>query len=733
MRNMSFERQLRDASAPSPDPRARVEARRAALAEFQRLHPAQPAAPAPRARVRTNGLWSGLLAAGVAVVGLSIFWMMPEEQRYPTPLAPVAQQPAVPAPADTAATRSGPAPASALVEPEIAAAPPVGQQENPRAVSPAPPPLLAAAPRPLVSPASPSALPLVAGGSPVPQNLVAPESVVGLAEEGVTGLRIADAADTNPQLMTVNGGGRMQAAVTSSPEALNRGSEFIANTIAGLRGMDPTFGARTLTLVNGSRTVSLIPAPGRDRFQHFEVNPVKRAADEPVSTFSIDVDTASYSFARRQINQGVLPPAESIRSEEMINYFDYDWPASTSRQRPFRPTVTVSDSPWNAGRKLVHIGIRGYEMPARTRPDVNLVLLLDVSGSMNSPDRLPLAQRSMGLLLDSLKPTDTVAIAVYSGAAGEVLAPTPVREKEKILHALDSLRPGGSTAGAAGIRLAYQLARRSFREDGVNRILLATDGDFNVGISDTAELKRLVERERESGVFLSVLGFGQGNYRDEMAQVLAQNGNGVAAYIDTLAEARKVLVEQAGAALFTIASDVKLQVEFNPATVAEYRLVGYETRGLNREDFNNDRVDAGDVGAGHTVTAIYEITPVGARQLVDERRYGPRSDATPARARGNEYGFVKIRYKLPGRSESELLEQPIAVDAGVPRGLRQDVRFATAVAGFAQLLQGGRYTGTLTFEDVLGEAEASLGADPHRYRAEFLELVRRARDIARAE
>jgi Ca-activated chloride channel family protein len=415
----------------------------------------------------------------------------------------------------------------------------------------------------------------------------------------------------------------------------------------------------------------------------------------------------------------------------MINYFDYAWPTPESSRQPFRPTVTVSDSPWGEGRKLIHVGIKGYELPARGKPDVNLVLLLDVSGSMNSPDRLPLAIRSMKLLLDSLKPTDTVAIVVYAGAAGKVLEPTQVRDRETIEQALDSLRPGGSTAGARGIRLAYQLAQRNFREGGVNRILLATDGDFNVGVTDTDELKGIVERERARGIYLSVLGFGSGNYRDDVAQTLAQNGNGVAAYIDTLSEARKVLVHEATSSLFTIAGDVKIQVEFNPATVAEYRLVGYETRALNREDFNNDKVDAGDVGSGSTVTAIYEIAPVGSNAtLMDERRYaGEPAPATVRDSRAREYGFVKIRYKLPGEDQSQLIEQPIRIDAGVPLRLRQDVAFSTAVAGYAQLLRGGQYTGTLDFDDVLRQARSATGADPFGHRAEFLDLVRVARDL----
>ncbi len=548
------------------------------------------------------------------------------------------------------------------------------------------------------------------------------------------------------------------AAAGGAP-ATDRASAFIGNTIANLRGVDPAFGTRTLTLVDGRRVVSTsnqadvvdlnaIPPnllqrmdvvtggasatqQGGDKFEQFEINPVKRVADEPESTFSIDVDTASYSFTRRFLNQGQLPAMDAVRVEEMINYFDYAWPAPTSRQEPLRPTVTVSDSPWGKGRKLVHIGIKGYELPARGKPDSNLVFLMDVSGSMNPQDRLPLAIQSMKLLLDSLKPTDTVAIVVYAGAAGQVLPPTPVRNRAAIERALDSLHAGGSTAGAQGIQLAYNLAQQSFRDGGVNRIFLTTDGDFNVGITNRNELKGLVERERTRGVNLSVLTFGQGNNRDDIAQTLAQNGNGVAAYIDTLQEARKVLVEEASASLFTIASDVKIQVEFNPATVAEYRLVGYETRALKREDFNNDKVDAGDVGSGHTITAIYEITPVGSSaQLMDERRYaGSASPATSTKGKSNEYGFLKLRYKLPGESESRLMQQPILQNAGVPAALRHDVAFSTAVAGFGQLLRGGRYTGTLGYDDVIRQAESARGSDEYGYRAEFVQLARKARDV----
>jgi Ca-activated chloride channel homolog len=470
---------------------------------------------------------------------------------------------------------------------------------------------------------------------------------------------------------------------------------------------------------------------GRDKFEHFDVNPVKRAAEEPVSTFSADVDTSSYSFVRRQLQAGTLPQKDAVRVEEMINYFDYSWPAAETRAQPFKPTVVVSDSPWNKGRKLVTIGIKGYEIPRGEQPDANLVLLMDVSGSMSGADRLPLAIKSMELLLGSLKPTDTVAIVVYAGAAGKVLDPTPVRDKDEILEALQRLHAGGSTAGAAGIKLAYELAESSFRKGGVNRVLLATDGDFNVGIDSTDELKGFVEREREKGIFLSVLGYGMGNYRDEMAQALAQNGNGVAAYIDSLDEARKVLVEQATGSLFTIAKDVKLQVEFNPDTVNEYRLVGYETRALKREDFNNDAVDAGDVGAGHTVTAIYEIAPAGSgASMVDPLRFGRNKEkaAGESRADSNLYGFLKIRYKLPDGHESKLLEQPIgkempAADAAIKR----DVQFSTSVAGFAQLLRGGTYTRKLRYDDIIEDADGALGSDANGRRAEFVQLVKKAR------
>ncbi len=484
---------------------------------------------------------------------------------------------------------------------------------------------------------------------------------------------------------------------------------------------------------------------GRDKFEDFDENPIKIVAQEPVSTFSIDVDTSSYTFVRRQLNSGVLPQKDAVRVEEMVNYFDYDYALPTDKAQPFKPSVTVVPSPWNEGRKLVHIGIKGYDIAKTQTPDSNLVFLLDTSGSMNAPDKLPLLVSSLKMMLDTLKPTDTISIVTYAGSAGTVLEPTKVSEKAKIVAALENLSAGGSTAGAEGIRQAYTLAESSFKKDAVNRVILATDGDFNVGITNQEELKDFIEHKRDSGIFLSVLGFGQGNYNDSMMQALVQNGNGVAAYIDTLNEARKVLVEEASSTLFPIAKDVKIQVEFNPATVAEYRLVGYETRKLNTEDFNNDKVDAGDIGAGHTVTAIYEITPVGGPRAVDDSRYAATAEKSAVtEGTGNEYAFLKIRYKLPDQDTSNLIttpitnadEKPFANTKCPPNaqclvadslGASDDVRFSVAVAGFAQMLKGGKNTGKLSYDDVINLAQGAKGADEFGYRAEFINLVRLAK------
>jgi Ca-activated chloride channel family protein len=469
---------------------------------------------------------------------------------------------------------------------------------------------------------------------------------------------------------------------------------------------------------------------GRDRFTATAENPFKLVREEPVSTFSIDVDTASYAFVRASLNQNTLPQPAAVRTEEMVNYFPYDYAAPRSAGQPFSTSVAVFPSPWSPGRKLVRIGVRGYAIQRATRPRANLVFLIDTSGSMYAPNKLPLVKQSLAMLVEQLDANDSVAIVTYAGTAGTALAPTPASEKSRILAVIEGLGAGGSTAGAEGIRQAYKLAEENLDPHGVNRVILATDGDFNVGITDQGELKGYIERERGKGVFLSVLGFGMGNYNDALMQALAQNGNGAAAYIDTVSEARKTLVDEATSTLFPIAKDVKIQVEFNPATVSEYRLIGYETRMLNRDDFDNDKVDAGDVGSGQTVTALYEVVPVGGPRAIGDLRYArPAPDAQPRFANGTELGFVKIRYKLPKSETSRLISTPIDRLSEVRRfeDAPRDARFATGVAAFAELLRGGRYSGSMTYDDVLKIATASRGEDDFGYRSEFIQLVRAAK------
>ncbi|RVD15912.1 MAG: VWA domain-containing protein [Mesorhizobium sp.] len=472
----------------------------------------------------------------------------------------------------------------------------------------------------------------------------------------------------------------------------------------------------------------LQPQPeNRDRIEDFKTNPVHAALEDPVSTFSIDVDTASYSFVRGSLKQGTLPQADTVRVEEMINYFPYDWKGPESASTPFNSTVSVMPTPWNTQTKLMHVAIKGFDVKPTEQPKANLVFLIDVSGSMDEPDKLPLLKSAFRLLVSKLKADDTISIVTYAGDAGTVLEPTKASEKDKILSAIDNLTPGGSTAGEAGIKEAYRLAQKSFVKDGVNRVMLATDGDFNVGQTDDDDLKRLIESERKTGVFLSVFGFGRGNLNDQMMQTIAQNGNGTAAYIDTLAEAEKVLVEDASSTLFTIAKDVKIQVEFNPNKVSEYRLIGYETRALNREDFNNDRVDAGDIGSGHSVTAIYEITPKGSGgEQIDQLRYGQASVDNGGVANADEYAFVKIRYKLPNEDVSKLITTPVtsANEISSFDQASTDQRFSVAVAAFGQKLRDEDATAKFGYDKIMEIATAARGADPFGYRAEFLSLVR---------
>jgi Uncharacterized protein containing a von Willebrand factor type A (vWA) domain len=469
----------------------------------------------------------------------------------------------------------------------------------------------------------------------------------------------------------------------------------------------------------------VMPSPGRmaepsgDSFAGFDEQRLKVAAEEPVSTFSLDVDTASYAYTRRMLEDGYLPDRDAVRIEELINYFPYDYPPAESADTPFQPDVKVFPTPWNETTQILQIGIKGFE-PVLADTRSNLVFLIDTSGSMDEPDKLPLLKRAFGLLLDQLSGNDTVSIVTYAGSAGIALEPTGADNKAQIMAALDQLYAGGSTAGAEGIELAYSLAEQGKIEGGTNRVILATDGDFNVGIDDPEKLKHFISDKRRTGIGLSVLGFGRGNLDDATMQALAQNGNGNASYIANFAEARKVLVEEIGGTLHTIAGDVKVQVEFNPARIAEYRLIGYESRALNREDFNNDAVDAGEVGAGTSVTALYEITPAGAGQ-VDPLRYGTAS----APAGGDELAFLKLRYKLPGSDVSQLLEVPVTpevvyddiADAGM------DAQFAAAVAAFGQKLKSSAYGTAMDWAEIRALAQAGRGADAGGYRAEFIRLL----------
>ena len=464
------------------------------------------------------------------------------------------------------------------------------------------------------------------------------------------------------------------------------------------------------------------PEPDTEAFANADTNPLRITAETPVSTFSIDVDTASYAVLRSSLMRGQLPPPDSIRIEEMINYFPYDYAAPEAGEAPFRPTVNVFETPWNADTQLVQIAIQG-RMPARDdRPPLNLVFLIDTSGSMNDAAKLPLLKQSFRLMLDQLRPQDEVAIVTYAGSAGQVLAPTPASDSATILAALNALAAGGGTNGQGGLEQAYATAATMAANGEVSHVILATDGDFNVGLSDPRGLERFIADQRDSGTYLSVLGFGRGNLDDEIMQTLAQNGNGTAAYIDTLSEAQKVLVDNLTGALFPIANDVKIQVEFNPATVAEYRLIGYETRALRREDFNNDAVDAGELGAGHTVTAIYEITPVGSPAILsDPLRYQP----TPAADDSDELGFLRLRYKAPGEGESQLIETAITTTSS-----SNEAQFAAAIAGFGQLLQGGTYLGDWTYADAIALANANRGDDPFGYRTEAVQLMRLAQSLS---
>ena len=452
----------------------------------------------------------------------------------------------------------------------------------------------------------------------------------------------------------------------------------------------------------------------------------------PLSTFGIDVDAASYSNIRRFVNNGQLPPVDAVRIEEMVNYFDYDYPQPRNSD-PVSINTEISTAPWNIQHRLVKIGLQGKTIPTDNLPASNLVFLIDVSGSMDMPNKLPLVKSSMKLLVDQLRPKDRVAIVVYASATGLVLKSTSGEDKRAIKDSINKLEAGGSTAGGAGIKLAYQVAADNFIKGGNNRVILATDGDFNVGASSDAEMQRLIEQKRESGIFLTVLGYGMGNYKDSKMESLADKGNGNYAYIDNISEAKKTLVNEFGGTLFTIASDVKLQVEFNPAKVQAYRLIGYENRLLNKEDFNDDKKDAGDLGSGHTVTALYEVIPVGVKSSflgkVDDLKY---QNQTSVKTSGSgELLNIKLRYKKPGETTSRLLEQAVA-DRNISWANSSDnLRFAAAVAGYGMLLRNSEFKQQTSYSNVVEWAKNALGQDREGYRSEFLRMVKASELMAK--
>lgn len=501
------------------------------------------------------------------------------------------------------------------------------------------------------------------------------------------------------------------------------------------------YGTRISKMVTGSvasyapgdqvfyEPVATYPLHNTEEYASIEDNTFLEVSKNPLSTFSIDVDNASYSNMRRFINNGQQPPKDAIRIEEMINYFNYDYPQPENGD-PFSLNTEISECPWNSDHQLVHIGLQGKRISTENLPPSNLVFLIDVSGSMQDYNRLPLLKSAFKLLVNELREQDHVSLVVYAGAAGVVLPATPGNEKKAILEAIESLEAGGSTAGGAGIEMAYDIAMKNFKKEGNNRVILATDGDFNVGMSSNAAMERLIEAKRESGVFLTVLGFGMGNYKDSKMEGLADKGNGNYAYVDNILEAKKVFVNEFGGTLFTIAKDVKLQVEFNPAKVKGYRLIGYENRTLNDEDFNDDKKDAGDLGAGHSVTALYEIIPSSVEdspylKKVDDLKYQEiKSKSSHSKATSDEILTLKLRYKTPDGNKSRLIEQPVLDNAVALNKTSENYRFSAAVAAFGMVLRDSEFKGSSTFTSALELANNAKGRDEEGYRTEFISLIK---------
>ena len=463
-----------------------------------------------------------------------------------------------------------------------------------------------------------------------------------------------------------------------------------------------------------------------ERYQKQPENPVKAVAQEPVSTFSIDVDTGSYANVRRFLNNGRLPPKDAVRIEEIVNYFPYSYPLPTDG-RPFAVHTQTVDSPWQSEAKLIKIAIQAQDTAKKDLPPANLVFLVDVSGSMTAPDKLPLVKKTLRILTEQLRPQDKVTLITYASGEQLVLPPTSGKDKDTILRAVNALQAGGATSGERALRMAYEQAEKAYVKNGINRIILATDGDFNVGVSDTETLKSLVAEKRKSGISLSTLGYGTGNYNEAMMEQIADAGDGNYSYIDSEKEARKVLRHQLTSTLATVAQDVKIQVEFNPAAVKEYRLVGYTNRTLRNEDFNNDKVDAGDIGSGHSVTALYEIIPQGKTGWLADSRY---QQAPAANGSKNEYAYVKVRYKLPGQSASKLIEQPVPARSIPLAQADADTRLALAAASYAQQLRGGEYNGRLDWNAIAKMAANTQARDPYGLIVEFQELVATAKSLS---
>jgi Ca-activated chloride channel homolog len=509
--------------------------------------------------------------------------------------------------------------------------------------------------------------------------------------------------------------------LAATPAQLQRKTEVAGRTVMPSVAYAPLpMSVQADTLPPGYRDQN------REQYQKLADNPVHAVAETPVSTFSIDVDTGSYANVRRFLNGGQLPPPEAVRLEELVNYFPYAYPLPTGKA-PFGVSTELAVTPWNPQTRLLRVAIRAADMSVAALPPANLVFLVDVSGSMHRREGLPMVQATLKLLVEQLRPQDRVSLVTYAGSSQVVLDSTSGSDKAAIRAAIDQLTAGGSTAGESGIQLAYQQAHKHLLKNGINRILLATDGDFNVGISDFDALKQLAADKRKSGVSLTTLGFGVDNYNEHLMEQLADAGNGNYAYIDNLREARKVLVDQLSSTLATVASDVKIQVEFNPAEVSEYRLLGYENRALKREDFSNDRVDAGEIGAGHRVTALYEIVPVGSKGWLEPLRY---QAAAKNDKQAGELAWLRIRYKAPGQDSSKLLEQPIqASDLRTASQASEDLRFAAAVAAFAQQLKGGQYTGDFRLADSAVLARDAKGEDGFGLRAEFVQLVELAASL----